>query len=816
MLPSSPVISPSADLFYASLPLVVPYLGVSGSLKSLGLVSKLARSIVLEPTSWSHADLEPPLSTGEWSIGKYNAVVTMFACVSELRVHGRVEPLPKLLLTLSAIQRLRRLELIGVTASPIYDILSPSCSSSDPIPYLEALDIGLRQDEAISYPASGTVTRSVLHSRLKEVRLTGLDFGPNTIDYDTFSNDNGIASWLIHFLASCPVLETLDVLQRARRREESLDDGPDAARQIVFKRGMPTWNSSGHLRRLHLGLWSDRVAQGLVHRLSAGSLETLEGFSVGVLSEVTLNMALDRGLGPQLQHMVCRRWLPSPPGPDGEINLSRVLSASRHSLRGISLQCVGGCVVPWDLIMECITRFRPPKLEKVYLTMVMDDRDGTTERRQLRIATRLMTGMSLDQTMLLFPPVLLMDICPRTETQAAFWSVGGRDFLPTTLWLGYNDPHDRTLITDVSTTKPYSISAKNNNSNALPRPRGNYYKYELQSVALHVRDRPKRKCPQGHLVGITNIPPDYHTDTYRTSGTARGPSMSSSARGPPPPAEGAAAVGAGVGVAGTPAGVGVIPTPPKGTPTRFMSPGVISHPSPTYQASLSSSQIPRPFSYAAAVAGRSYAAAASSVGSGAGSGHGDSVSPSPPTSEGATSTEEDEEEDSNWMVLNDFVITPSARQEAVDFGPEWRTPVLAVYVQKRSLAQVAVHDRQLSTATPLSSATLHPDGMGTIPPGCHCSLEMFLEDHCLNADPESARITRNFVPLTEKEIDRLLHGGLTVALDAEFVAMGLASVEIREDGSKEVSSPGEMAVGRVSVLRADPMNPDDGDEGIKE
>ncbi|KAF4692635.1 poly(A)-specific ribonuclease [Perkinsus olseni] len=418
------------------------------------------------------------------------------------------------------------------------------------------------------------------------------------------------------------------------------------------------------------------------------------------------------------------------------------------------------------------------------------------------------------------PPVLLMDICPRTETQAAFWSVGGRDFLPTTLWLGYNDPHDRTLITDVSTTKPYSISAKNNNSNALPRPRGNYYKYELQSVALHVKDRPKRKCPQGHLVGITNIPPDYHTDTYRTSGTARGPSMSSSARGPPPPAEGAAAVGAGVGVAGTPAGVGVIPTPPKGTPTRFMSPGVISHPSPTYQASLSSSQIPRPFSYAAAVAGRSYAAAASSVGSGAGSGHGDSVSPSPPTSEGATSTEEDEEEDSNWMVLNDFVITPSARQEAVDFGPEWRTPVLAVYVQKRSLAQVAVHDRQLSTATPLSSATLHPDGVGlkwgqyllVVIAVWRCSSRTIASTLILSPP----RITRNFVPLTEKEIDRLLHGGLTVALDAEFVAMGLASVEIREDGSKEVSSPGEMAVGRVSVLRADPMNPDDGDEGIKE
>lgn len=377
MLATSPIISPSPDLFYASLPLVVPYIGVSGSLRSLGLVSKLARCLVLEPTSWSHADLEPPLSTAVWSMAKYKTVVAMFTCVSELRVHGRVEPLPKLLLTLSTVQRLRRLELIGVTSSPMYSILTPSSASTDPLTHLESLIIGFRHDDVITYPSARATAGSVLHTRLREVRLTGIDFGPSTIDYDTFSNDNGIALWLIHFLASCPVLETLDVLQRSRRREEKLDDDPDAARHIVFSRGMPTWNGSGHLRKFHLGLWSDRVAQGLIYRVFAGSLENLAEFSMGVLSGVTMNMALDRGLGRHLEYLVCQRWLPPSPGPDGEISINRLLMTSQHSLKGISLQSIGRCVVPWDLIMECIARFRPPKLEKLYLTMVMDERNGT-------------------------------------------------------------------------------------------------------------------------------------------------------------------------------------------------------------------------------------------------------------------------------------------------------------------------------------------------------------------------------------------------------------------------------------------------------
>lgn len=58
-----------------------------------------------------------------------------------------------------------------------------------------------------------------------------------------------------------------------------------------------------------------------------------------------------------------------------------------------------------------------------------------------------------------------------------------------------------------------------------------------------------------------------------------------------------------------------------------------------------------------------------------------------------------------------------------------------------------------------------------------------------------------FTALAEEEIDQILKGDFTVALDTEFVSVGLGAVEIREDGSREIGKPGDMVVGRVSVIR---------------
>ncbi|KAF4672167.1 hypothetical protein FOL47_000818 [Perkinsus chesapeaki] len=339
------------------------------------MVSKVTRCIVLEPTSWSHAELEPPLSTSKWSMERYKTVVPLFTCVSDLAVHGRVQPLPKLIITLSTIQRLRYLQLIGVTASPLYNILSPSTTNA--IPFLESLTIGFRGDEDLTYP-TGARQGNTIHSRLKRVSFIDIDFGPSIVGYDTFSSDNGIALWLIHFLASCPVLEELKVLQApARRRIDKVNVDIEASREIILGKGMPTWNNGGHLKKLHLGLWSERVTQGLVHRVSvAGSLEGIEILSMGVLSSITMKMLLDRGLGGHLEQVMSQRWMPSIPGPDGDTSMNRLLESSRHTLKGLSLECKGSCPVPWDIIIEYIIRYRPPLLRKVYLTLIMDDSNG--------------------------------------------------------------------------------------------------------------------------------------------------------------------------------------------------------------------------------------------------------------------------------------------------------------------------------------------------------------------------------------------------------------------------------------------------------
>jgi PAB-dependent poly(A)-specific ribonuclease subunit 2 len=58
-----------------------------------------------------------------------------------------------------------------------------------------------------------------------------------------------------------------------------------------------------------------------------------------------------------------------------------------------------------------------------------------------------------------------------------------------------------------------------------------------------------------------------------------------------------------------------------------------------------------------------------------------------------------------------------------------------------------------------------------------------------------------FEPLTPEEIDLVIRGDFTVALDTEFISIGLGAMEIREDGSREIGKPGDMTVGRVSVVR---------------
>ena len=149
-------------------------------------------------------------------------------------------------------------------------------------------------------------------------------------------------------------------------------------------------------------------------------------------------------------------------------------------------------------------------------------------------------------------------------------------------------------------------------------------------------------------------------------------------------------------------------------------------------------------------------------------------------------SESDEEE---WLLFNDFVVTGSSFEEAVE-PVSWKKPVIAVYVDKEKLESLNGNAAHHTSKSPLT-------------------IDVLTRDESLSlVKPEKLK----FVPLTEQELELVSRGEFTVALDTEFVSVGLADIEIREDGSREIGKPGDMVVGRVSVIRVkdDPNDPLDG------
>ena len=148
---------------------------------------------------------------------------------------------------------------------------------------------------------------------------------------------------------------------------------------------------------------------------------------------------------------------------------------------------------------------------------------------------------------------------------------------------------------------------------------------------------------------------------------------------------------------------------------------------------------------------------------------------------------------SEWILFNDFVVTNSSVGEATDFrNHKWRKPVFGVYTAMKPRT---------------SSSMIRPHATSLEGP---ITVDVFRKDENLSGRRKPRE--KQFVPLSDTEIEELVRGELVVALDTEFISIGLGAIEIREDGSREVGKPGDMAVGRVSVLRVknDPSDPLDG------
>jgi PAB-dependent poly(A)-specific ribonuclease subunit 2 len=136
-------------------------------------------------------------------------------------------------------------------------------------------------------------------------------------------------------------------------------------------------------------------------------------------------------------------------------------------------------------------------------------------------------------------------------------------------------------------------------------------------------------------------------------------------------------------------------------------------------------------------------------------------------------------EQPEWLLFNDFVVSESSLEEATALPVATAAkPVLAFYVNNST-----------------QEGSLFASAIGS-----PVTADMFRQDVNLSASTNMQSL--RFEPLSEEELEQVQRGDFTVALDTEFISIGLANMEIREDGSREIGKPGDMAVGRVSVLRA--------------
>lgn len=123
--------------------------------------------------------------------------------------------------------------------------------------------------------------------------------------------------------------------------------------------------------------------------------------------------------------------------------------------------------------------------------------------------------------------------------------------------------------------------------------------------------------------------------------------------------------------------------------------------------------------------------------------------------------------DTPWHLFNDFLVRSIPSEDALRFDVNWKLPAVLAY-QVKSAAKVI--DDSWKT-------NLDPTLLYQLPRGPHKP------------------------PPLLRPLESIPTPGLQVAIDAEFVALSKAEIELRLDGTHETVRPPRMGLARVSVLR---------------
>ncbi|KAI8910963.1 ubiquitin carboxyl-terminal hydrolase-domain-containing protein [Gorgonomyces haynaldii] len=138
----------------------------------------------------------------------------------------------------------------------------------------------------------------------------------------------------------------------------------------------------------------------------------------------------------------------------------------------------------------------------------------------------------------------------------------------------------------------------------------------------------------------------------------------------------------------------------------------------------------------------------------------------------------DDPSQSRWLVFNDFCVQTMPEDGHV--FQKWKTPCIFEYAKR--------------THETTSSFFLSP---------VELDYNILRNNAFLNRRQD---LKINFIPLRDHEIPRA--AGYLCAIDAEFVAMTKAELELRSDGTKKLLRPSRYSLARVSVVRGE--GPDSG------
>lgn len=123
-------------------------------------------------------------------------------------------------------------------------------------------------------------------------------------------------------------------------------------------------------------------------------------------------------------------------------------------------------------------------------------------------------------------------------------------------------------------------------------------------------------------------------------------------------------------------------------------------------------------------------------------------------------------------MFNDFLVRQTSPEEALRFDSNWKLPSVLTYQAKA--ASHVIDDSW--------KENLEPSLLYHMPKGPH-----------KQPDPS---LVRPLQPSTEAP-----RPGTPVAIDAEFVALNKAEIDIKADGTRETVRPPRLGLARVSVLR---------------